>query len=117
MVKGEFSTVCASLCSVVSSTVELRTEGEYMHTDVLGRKIHPGDVCGFASRRGTHTNLEIVVVREVLHNGVRGHKIVKEYNRGWQVKLVPTRMIVRPDHLVITGLSEKEAVELVRSSK
>lgn len=89
-----------------------------MNTDALGRLIKKGDVCGFASRRSSQISLEPVIVREVLPGGIKGDKIVREYvtgpNGGWTAKLVPTHLIRRPEHLIITGVSEAEAMSLMK---
>lgn len=87
------------------------------NTDVLGRLLKPGDVCGFASRRSSQTNLEVVIIRELKEDGIRADKVVKEWvnaTAGWQVKLVKTHKILVPSHLIITGMTEKEAVDLMR---
>lgn len=91
------------------------------NTDVLGRLIKPGDVCGFASRRGSQTNLDVIIIRELKADGIKGDKLVKEWKHatattlaGWQVRKVPTHRIVRPEHLIITDLTEKEAIDLMR---
>lgn len=87
-----------------------------MHYDVLGRMIKVGDVCGFASRRSSQTNLEVVIIREIREDGLKGDKLTKAWARdtGWTVKRVPTHLIVRSKHLIITGLAEKDAVELMK---
>lgn len=96
----------------------LQKQGDHAmkNTDVLGRLIKPGDVCGFASRRGSHTHNDVVIIREVKAEGIRGDKLTKVWTKetGWSVKLVPTHRIQVSENLTITGLSEKEAVELMR---
>lgn len=100
------------------------------NTDALGRLIKPGDVCGFASRRGSQTYLDIIIIREVRpegpqgSGGIKADKLVKEWKRatattlaGWTVKLVPTHTILVSAHLIIIGLTEREAIERMRIRK
>jgi hypothetical protein len=100
----------------------LKKEGTTtMNTDALGRLIKVGDVCAFASRRGSQIYQDTVIIREVLPGGVKGDKLVKEWVHatastlaGWQVKKVPTHLIVKPSHMIITDLTEQQAVDLMR---
>lgn len=87
-----------------------------MNADALGRLIKVGDVCGYAHRRRSSIFLEPIIIRSVEPGGVRGDKLVKEWSRegGWQVKKTPTKLIVRPSHMIITGITEQEAVELMQ---
>lgn len=90
-----------------------------MNSDALGRLIKVGDVCGFASRRRSSIFLEPVIIREVLADGVKGDKIVNEYEfkKGWTTKRVPIKLSRVPSHLIITGITEKEAMELMSIRK
>lgn len=105
--------------AVVLSTKKPR--GFMRNTDVLGRLIKPGDVCGFASRRSSQTNLDVVIIREVKADAIRGDKLTKIWVHatgstlaGWRVKLVPTHKLQVSEHLIITGLTEQEAIDLLR---
>jgi len=87
-----------------------------MKTDAIGRIIKAGDVCGFASRRGSSLELEPLIVREVTPKGVKGDKIVRESG---EIFLSLTHWIKRTDHLIVVGITEQEVLSLmqVRKSK
>lgn len=90
-----------------------------MSVDATGRIIRIGDVCGFASRRGSSISLEPVIIRKVLPGGIKGDKIVSEHvnGTGWTTRLVPTHLIRRSEHMIITGMTEEEAVSLMKIPK
>ena len=82
-----------------------------MSVDATGRLIRIGDVCGFASRRGSSISLEPVIIREIRPGGVKGDKVCVTG------RLVPTHLIRRPEHMIITGMTEEEAVSLMKIPK
>lgn len=92
-----------------------KAEEGIMAQDRTGRIIRRGDVCGFASRRGSTTTLDLVIVREIRAEGVVVEKFMREETDGVVVvRLARTKMIRRTDHLVITDLDEKGALQLMR---
>lgn len=86
--------------------------------DILGRAIRAGDVCGLVGRRRATVSLEIIVVRSVQAGIVKGDKIIRELvedqkGKKWVIRLKPTRPIQHTQHLIIIGLTEQEAIELM----
>lgn len=82
-----------------------------MAADATGRLIRIGDVCGYANRRGKESRQDIVIIKEI--SPLRGNKIVFDEDRNENI-LVATKPIKVSTYLIITDLTEKEVLSLMR---